>query len=310
MEERMIDDEYGRGIRLKKTKDGYVDVTDALAEEGEGADGVEQEETTEEIAFEFPILDTDEDDEDLVGLSPEEAMKLREQKAEEAKKRKEEYDAACLEGQKLLDAQDYAGAEACFERALLLDRVATDASVGYWRAKTENFANPDVLVGEYADSSIESLEYDLGVEAVDIIKKEHKAALQARYAQLQAEEKPLAEKVETAIARRREILSGRLKRRAILFAAVTIPMIALIIMTAVFALRIFTPDGEGYIVWTIVTGVCAFALFLAFIFATNKLVNVLRMRRANEQMSGTEDGDALVEIRDYMTIYENLLDLV
>ena len=32
MEEIIIDDEYGRGIRLKKTKDGYVDVTDELAE--------------------------------------------------------------------------------------------------------------------------------------------------------------------------------------------------------------------------------------------------------------------------------------
>ena len=37
MEERMIDDEYGRGVRLKKTKDGYVDVTDELAEKGEKA---------------------------------------------------------------------------------------------------------------------------------------------------------------------------------------------------------------------------------------------------------------------------------
>ena len=33
MEERIIDDEYGRGVRLKKTKDGYVDVTDELSEE-------------------------------------------------------------------------------------------------------------------------------------------------------------------------------------------------------------------------------------------------------------------------------------
>ena len=32
MEERIIDDEYGRGIRLKKTKEGYVDVTDELAQ--------------------------------------------------------------------------------------------------------------------------------------------------------------------------------------------------------------------------------------------------------------------------------------
>ncbi|MFR1982428.1 MAG: hypothetical protein ACLS4Z_00830 [Christensenellaceae bacterium] len=32
MEERIIDDEYARGIRLKKTKDGYVDATDELVE--------------------------------------------------------------------------------------------------------------------------------------------------------------------------------------------------------------------------------------------------------------------------------------
>ena len=37
MEERIIDDEYGRGVRLKKTKDGFVDVTDELAD-GENAE--------------------------------------------------------------------------------------------------------------------------------------------------------------------------------------------------------------------------------------------------------------------------------
>ena len=35
MEERIIDDEYGRGVRLKKTKDGYVDVTDELTDNAE-----------------------------------------------------------------------------------------------------------------------------------------------------------------------------------------------------------------------------------------------------------------------------------
>ena len=44
MEERIIDDEYGRGIRMKKTKDGYVDVTDELAEGGE-----EEFEETDEV---------------------------------------------------------------------------------------------------------------------------------------------------------------------------------------------------------------------------------------------------------------------
>ena len=59
MEERMIDDEYGRGIRLKKTKDGYVDVTDELAEDSET---LENEEGMEEIAFEFPMLEEDDEE--------------------------------------------------------------------------------------------------------------------------------------------------------------------------------------------------------------------------------------------------------
>lgn len=69
MEERIIDDEYGRGIRLKKTKDGYVDVTDELAEKGEKAEETGAEYEGEEVAFEFPMLDSDEDDEELVGLT-------------------------------------------------------------------------------------------------------------------------------------------------------------------------------------------------------------------------------------------------
>ena len=44
MEERIIDDEYGRGIKLRKTKDGYVDVTDELSEkENAEASGRDEE---------------------------------------------------------------------------------------------------------------------------------------------------------------------------------------------------------------------------------------------------------------------------
>ena len=80
MEERIIDDEYGRGIRLKKTKNGYVDVTDELAETDE-TEVVDEnaEENYEEVAFEFP--DLEEDDEDLATLTPEEAIALRKKKS-------------------------------------------------------------------------------------------------------------------------------------------------------------------------------------------------------------------------------------
>jgi len=301
MEERIIDDEYGRGIRLKKTEDGYVDVTDELAEK--------PEEEGEEMAFEFPVLETDEDDEDLVGLSPEEALELRRKKAEAAQRLFEEYTQVCKEGERLLEEKNFAAAEAEFEKALLLDGLATAASVGYWRAKTEDFTNPDVLVGEYADASIESLEYDLGVEAVEQIKKQYKNELQTRYDELAQEEKPLLEKVQAAQERRRGLLSQRLKKRTLFFFAIALPMIAALVLTAVFALRIFTLDGEKFILWTIVLGCVSFLFFVAFIVATNKLLNALRMKRANEILGKTEDGAKLVEIQDYMTIYACLLDM-
>ena len=140
MEERIIDEEYGRGVRLRKTKDGYVDVTDELVD-GEAVDG---EEMGDEISFEFPSLEEfgDKDDEDLVDLSPEEAERVRREKAAAAQRRLEEYEATCKQGEQLLESGSFHAAELVYEKALQLDDLATDASVGYWRAKTANFTDP------------------------------------------------------------------------------------------------------------------------------------------------------------------------
>jgi tetratricopeptide (TPR) repeat protein len=302
MEERLIDDEYGRGVRLKKTKDGYVDATDELAE-----DETREETESEEVAFEFPVLDTDEDDEDLVGLSPEEALKLRQKKEEEAQKRKEAYETACQNGFALLEQGNFEEAEKTFEEALGLDDEATQASVGYWRAKTENFANPDALVGEYADASIESLEYDLGVDAVEIIKKEYQAVIRRRYSELEAEEQPLAESVEAKQSHRRAVLKERKKGAIIAFVCVCLPLIALAVLTGVIGAKNFIVIDNAYVVPTIILGVLTFVCFIAFVLVSNKWLNVSRMLRANEKLESTEDGQRLVEIRDYKEIYRCLL---
>lgn len=302
MEERLIDDEYGRGVRLKKTKDGYVDATDELAE-----DETREETESEEVAFEFPVLDTDEDDEDLVGLSPEEALKLRQKKEEEAQKRKEAYETACQNGFALLEQGNFEEAEKTFEEALGLDDEATQASVGYWRAKTENFANPDALVGEYADASIESLEYDLGVDAVEIIKKEYQAVIRRRYSELEAEEQPLAESVEAKQSHRRAVLKERKKGAIITFVCVCLSLIALAVLTGVIGAKNFIVIDNAYVVPTIILGVLTFVCFIAFVLVSNKWLNVSRMLRANEKLESTEDGQRLVEIRDYKEIYRCLL---
>ena len=205
MEERIIDDEYGRGIRLRKTADGYVDVTDELAEKGDETEEVNYD----EISFEFPELD--EDDEDLVSLSPEEALALRKRKAEEAENRRRQYEHICEEGEKLLESGSFHTAELKFETALKLDPYRKEAVVGYWRAKTANFTNPNALMDEYVEIGIENLEGDLGYEAVEDLKARYPEVFAACLKELQEECAPIREEVYTKRENRRKIISKKLK---------------------------------------------------------------------------------------------------
>ena len=303
MEERIIDDEYGRGIRLKKTKDGFVDVEDELAPETEAEEQTDEE---MEIAFEFPVLETDEDDEDLVGLSPEEAAALRKQKEEAIAQRRAEYEEACQEGEELLASGSFHAAELKFEKALQLDDEAKEASIGYWRAKTADFTDPDVLIAEYVDAGIENLEHDLGYNAVDSIKETYRSVFEQRLKELTDEEKTLEKAIEEKRASRQGYLNKRFLKSAIGFALSAIPFIVLVVLTAVFGMKNIT-TRENYITETLIFAGCALVAFVVFGVFTNKFINAGRIRRANNKLSSTEEGLRLIEIREYKELYEALL---
>ena len=302
MEERIIDDEYGRGIRLKKTADGFVDVTDELATNTDG----EEEQTADEVSFEFPVFD-DEEDEDLATLTPHAAIEYRTKKEEAAAKRKADYQTACAEGDALLESGEFAKAEQKFEQALQLDEVATHASVGYWRAKTENFAKPDVLADEYAEEGLESMEYDLGIDAVDEIRATYKEAFQTRLNEIRAEVKPLAAVVEEKQEKRREVLSARLRKSIILFAIVFIPTVVGIVLTAVFGAKIPTTRENTYIMPTIIVGAISLLLFFTSIFFGNKMGNAIRIFSKNERVSSSVEGKRLVSLQANAELYKQLL---
>ena len=311
MEERIIDEEIGRKIKVKKLQNGETDVVDELSET-ENAENAETAETAEnaeaseeEFAFELPEME--EDDEDLVGISPEEAIALRQKKAEEEAARRAEYEAMIAVGEEQLSAGEFAEAEATYEKALLLDEVATEASVGYWRAKTENFENPDVLMDEYVESGIENLEFDLGYQAVEIIKAEYKEKFARRYGELVAEEQPLREKVVGAQERRRAILKPRRKKSGIAFAVSSAALIGSLAATATFALKNFTVKGDSFMLPTIIAGAVSVVVFTVFGVFTNKFVNACRIYRANEKLSSTDDGARLEEIAEYKDLYEKFL---
>ena len=307
MEERIIDDEYGRGIRLKKTKDGYVDVTDELAEDVENVDDAEQE-YADEVSFSFPMMDG-EDDEDLVGLSPEEAAKVIQRKEAERAARMAEYEQLCQEGEELIQNGSFRAAELKFEKALHLDELATKASVGYWRAKTDNFDNADVLVKEYAKEGVESMEYDLGIQATDLIRQDFHEKFVEKVASLEAEEAPLQAEVEEKRLLRKTILKKGLKNGIAIFAAGFIPFMVALVLTAVYGLKITTVADNRYVLPTIICGAASFLLFIVAVACFNKFLNALRIYRKNEKLSSTEEGKKLLKIRRYKTIYEYLATL-
>lgn len=320
MEERIIDDEFGRGIRLKKTKDGYVDVTDELApdtdEEMENEEEISvilpelaesAQDVEDENAFAMRVVYNDADDEDLVDLSPEEAEQVRKDKAEALARRKEAYENACKEGEQFLESGSYHAAELAYERALGLDELATEATVGYWRAKTAEFTDPDVLIEDYLEDGIEELESDLGFMASDIIKRKYRAAFEKRFKELSDEEAPLVKIVEERQTARRQVLKKRVLVSGVIFLCLSLPFVAALVATLLVALQNFSTPDNTFVVPTIVLGCVSLATFIASLVGTNKLFNACRMYRMNENLASTEEGKQILDIREYKELYEALL---
>ena len=313
MEERIVDDEFGRKIRLKKTKEGYVDATDELAPDTDEEDLEdlsvllpEELRGEEDSTFFVPTYHT-EDDEELVDLSPAEAERVRKEKAERLMRRKEAYKKACEEGEKLLQEGSFRAAELSFEKALRYDEVATEASVGYWRAKTMEFTDPDVLVEEYLKDGMDELESDLGVKATNYIKYRYKDAFEKRYQELVEQEKPYLESVESKQTARRETLTKRLQKTGLLFGAFVLVLAGILTATIYTLLQNFSTPDNRFVVPTIVLGCVSFVAFIATLVVTNKFFNASRMYRMNENLSSTDEGKALLEIREYKDLYEEFL---
>lgn len=301
MEERILEDEIARGIRYKKNPDGTLEIVDVNEELAEG------EEFVFEVSSICDVNGAEVDDEDLVDLSPQEAERVRKEKAQANARRHERYVQLCEQGKMQLETGSYHAAELEYEKALNYDDVATEASVGYWRAKTADFTQPDVLIGEYVEAGIESLEFDLGYEAAEIIKRDYHEVFERRVQELATEEEPLQTVVEEKQGARRAILKVRRRKSGVAFLCAALPLLAALIVTVIFGLKNFTTPDSRYIMPTIVMGGVALVTFIVFAIVTNKFINVCRLYRKNEKLDETEEGRRLLEIREYKALYEAML---
>ena len=72
-------------------------------------------------------------------------------------------------------------------------------------------------------------------------------------------------------------------------------------------------DSAKELISSVVCVFSAFAVafvvfFIVFGVMSNKLINVMRINRANEKLSSTEEGKKLIKVREYKELYERLLD--
>lgn len=334
MEERIIDDEYGRGIRLKKTKNGYVDATDELAEEkkaktgdetkNELTDEIEDEieneidgeeteaEAADEVLFEFP----EEDDEELAALSAEDAAALIKKREEERKQREEKAEKLCAEGEALLekaktetaetDGNGWKAAAEKFDAALVEIPCYTRAALGFWRAKTRYGEDLQPLYDEWAGYGYEDFAATFGEETAKILKEEWQAKIETEKNRLEEEIAPLKKDFEEKTEKRRAVLKERTYETRKKFIPALSVEIALLVFTVVFAANIFS-RADAVFVWLTVAGGAAFVLALPFFcLAASKFAHAVSLSRANESKSSTEEGRTLEALEDALTFLTDM----
>lgn len=335
MEERIIDDEYGRGIRLKKTKDGYVDATDELSErdkeknkaeneekettaklDGELEDEIESEieneidgeemqsEAADEVIFEFP----EEDDEELAALSAEDAAALIRKREEERKKREEKAETLCAEGETLLEKAkgesgeeaetSYSAAAEKFDAALVEIPCYKRAALGFWRAKTHYGETLQPLYNEWASYGYEEFAATFGEEAVKELRTEWGEKAEAEKTRLAQEIAPLKKDYEEKTEKRRVVLKERVYNTRKKFVPALSVEIALLVFAVIFAANIFSRE-DALFVWLTIAGGAMFVIALPFFcIAASRFAHAVSLSRANEMKSSTEEGRRLVALED------------
>ena len=294
MEERILDDEEARKIRLKRTKQGE---TDAVEDGGEGS---EDEALEEEFVLEIP--DSDEYDEDLVGLTPsqlKEELERRERMKREARASAEKL---AQEGGEHLAKGEFKEAEDLFEQAVLFDEENEAAAKGLWTARTKDFTDLEPL---YNTDNAETIEAN-PLQRNFVVEKAGEA-LKAARAEYAKEEGELAPVVGGKMKERRAAFAENLKyyrRRLLIFAWVLAAMVA---GAAISGTYILQTQSILPLVFTIVFGILAFGMLVVSVVFIRKVFVATQLCNMNEKLSSTEDGARLVDLRDRLYAIDCIL---
>lgn len=308
MEEKMIDLETGKTIRIKKNAEGETEIIDGEVEEVEETELVEEKETVEEedeVVFELP--EQEEDDEELASLTAEEAEAYK--KAREAKQREiEEKGKACLEqGNALFAENDKVGAEKAYREAMDYLGEEPEILLSLLRIGTNDFTSVD-RIGEFRNE----------LDAFRVVSVEEREAFLSAYGEnvnatletIRAEKNPLQKKVEDK-RRERGVKFGADYKKATknLLISSAITVVSLVLLVVLFS-SIYRQSGLGFLIGSIVSGVVFLASLVVTLVFTNKFQTARHRVEMNGDNAYSNDGRRLNVLIEQEEFYSDLANLV
>ena len=310
MEERIIDDEEGRLIKIKRTKKGVDVVEDAIEEKNENALPVEPlSQSDEEALQEQEVADflvefqDDEDyDENLVGLTPSQIKEELERRERAQREAKENCEKLVASGKELLKEEKFDEAAEELSAAILYDNNNEEAHILLWQARTKNYTDDEAY---YDEDNAEELTRAPQTAREEILSHDGER-LKAERLRLQEEIKPLKEKVFGVQRERREPLTANKNYYRLRLLILLGLMVVFGIAAGVSGYFTVRTLSIAPVVLAAVFGAGAFACLVAALVYTRFYLEAVRLYRINEDTYSTEEGRQLMD----MIVREGCLQLV
>lgn len=291
-EERLIDDDKDRKYKIIKNADGEDElvIDDAPVEE----------EPEEELGFEVPELDSD--DEEAAIMTPEqlaarEKMREEEEAAKRAKLQKIAEHASSLLAEKKYEDAGYVLAEA--------DELGDDGEIYALklRAITHDFTDftntedgVDAVIGVKSFTAKETVEGFAHVIPT----------LKAKAEELKAEVEALDKENEEKKGERRVVFKKKRNNSLIFFAATAVPLIVFAVLAIYYGTHLTAVKGGANIPLFIAFVSLAGAFFIATVIAAKFLWKNVNNMKLNEKNSATKLGRKLEERQAELSFVESV----
>ena len=283
-EERLIDDDKDKKYRIKVNADGEEEL---VIDESRS----EQTENIEEVSFEAP--ESEDNDEDAAVMTPEQYAAKLEQERLEREERQAKAKDLVEKAEKDLKTERYATALDYLEQAEELDGENGEIYALRMRVYTRDFT--DYTQIEDAAKSAEGVKEYAEREVKDAIYKKASASLEQNIAELRAKVTVLNKENEQKKAERAVTFEKDKKIAIIFFVCAFVLFAAMASLCGYFASIIYTVSNGSYLVTTCVFAGISFLLLLVTAFAARKLNVACRRVKLNNRNTSTSLGRELLE---------------